>query len=119
MSDMEQTQIVTMLRALGEPTRLAVFSALLDCALPVAVEEDGGLRTVRGQTVSEVCCKVGEGGGPTPRMSFHLKEMRNAGLIEMEKSGRHVVCRVRPEAVAALLSFFERSHRCCEEGVCA
>lgn len=102
-----------MLRALGEPTRLSVFNALLECARPLAFEEDGGVRTVSGSTVSEVCCRIGAGERPTSRMSFHLKELRNAGLVETEKSGRHVVCRVCPDAVAALRAFFERSAQCC------
>ncbi|MGE0002449.1 MAG: ArsR/SmtB family transcription factor [Fimbriimonadaceae bacterium] len=116
---MEKSEIAPMLRALGEPTRLAVFSTLLRCNKPIAVESDGGIRAVQGQTVSEICCHVGEGERPTSRMTFHLKELRSAGLIETEKLGRNVVCRVRPEAVALLAAFFTESERCCAQGCCA
>lgn len=115
---MVANEIAPMLRALGEPTRLAVFQSLLKCALPTAVDGEGGLRCVQGQTVSEVCCRVGEGEKPTSRMSFHIKEMRNAGLIDTEKVGRHVVCRIRTEAVAMLSRFFSDSARWCGEDCC-
>lgn len=102
-----------MFKALGDPTRLRIFEFLRACSCPVALGETGDVSPVEGATVGEVCCQVLGTERPTSTLSFHLKELRNAGLIETEKRGQHVVCRLDPEAVRNLAEYFTTPPDCC------
>lgn len=103
---MEETRIVEMCKALGDPTRLRIFQFLRSCCGPVAVGESGEVRPVDGPTVGEVCCRVTGIDRITSTVSFHLKELRNAGLITMERRGKNMICRVDAGAVDRLRTFF-------------
>jgi ArsR family transcriptional regulator len=105
--DSENTaRIAAMCKALGDPTRLRIFQFLRSCCGPVAVDESGDVREVRGPTAGEVCCRVTGSERINSTVSFHLKELRLAGLIAMERRGKHMVCSVNPQAVATLAAFF-------------
>lgn len=94
-----------MFKALGDPTRLRIFEFLCACCCPVAVEDTGDVRPVLGPTVGEVCCQVTGADKITSSVSFHLKELRLAGLITVERRGKNMICGINREAVAALASF--------------
>lgn len=94
-----------MFKALGDPTRLRIFLFLRDCCGPVAIADDGSVRPVSGPTVGEICCHVTGTLAVTSTVSFHLKELRQAGLVTMEQRGKNRVCSVNSEAVAALTEF--------------
>ncbi len=96
-------------KALGDPTRLHIFEFLCACCCPVAVEETGDVRLVAGPTVGEVCCRVLGTDKITSSVSFHLKELRLAGLITMERRGKNIICGINREAVAHLGTYFSRS----------
>lgn len=110
MSDTSQQNLnetAAMLKALGEPTRLRIFQFLRTCCCPVAVDEDtGDVRPVDGPTVGEVCCHVTGQERVTSTFSEHLKDLRVAGLILMERRGKSAVCAVNPAALATLAVFF-------------
>jgi ArsR family transcriptional regulator, arsenate/arsenite/antimonite-responsive transcriptional repressor len=106
-SDNENAQLAALLKALGEPTRLRIFTFLRGCCCPVALDEaTGEVRPVEGPTVGEVCCHVTGEERVTSTISEHCKELRQAGLILMEKRGRHTVCAVNPKAVARIAAYF-------------
>lgn len=94
-------------RALGDPMRLRLFRFLSSCCCEVAVGEDGRVRPVEGKTVGEVCCSVTGEAKITSTLSHHLKELRLAGLITMERRGKHIVCAANPYAVRRLRSFLD------------
>lgn len=98
-----------MFKALGDPTRLRMFEFLCNCCCPVAVDEGAGVQTEDGPTVGEVCCCVSGSVKVSSTMSFHLKELRNAGLITMERRGKNMVCRVPGEVLASLASYFDKN----------
>ena len=106
-----------MFKALGDPTRLRIFEFLRCCCVPVAVGEGGEVRPVEGPTVGEVCCQVTGAEKITSTVSFHLKELRNAGLIVMEKRGKNMVCCIDRDAVRKLADYFGRQREggsnCC------
>ena len=79
--DLEQAR--QLFKALADPVRLEVVQAL-----------GGGERCV---------CELSQGLGlAQSRLSFHLKVMREAGLIEAREQGRWVYYRLRPAALEQL-----------------
>src|SRR5258708_5997944 len=101
----EHPNFAAMFKALGDPTRLRIFEFLRSCCCPVAVEETGDVRPVSGPTVGEVCCHVTGAVQINSKISFHLKELRLAGLIHVERRGKNIICGVDREAVAALAAY--------------
>jgi len=100
---------VAMFKALGDSTRLRIFEFLCNCCCPVAVDEGGETSTVDAPTVGDVCCCVTGSVKVSSTMSFHLKELRNAGLISMERRGKNMACRVDREVLANLAAFINDS----------
>ncbi len=115
---METTNYAAMFKALGDPTRLRIFEFLRGCCGPVAVEEDGDVRTVSGPTVGEVCCRVTGAERITSSVSFHLKELRQAGLITMERRGKNMICGVNRDAASALAAYLGQPASLTATGVC-
>ena len=92
---METNQAIAALTALGHSTRLAAFRLLVEAG-------------PRGRMAGE----IGEAlGVPGATLSFHLKELVQAGLISGESQGRHVCYRADFDAMNALLSYL--THNCC------
>jgi ArsR family transcriptional regulator len=97
--------VAAMFKALGDPTRLRIFEFLRTCCCPVAVGETGDVRPVSGPTVGEVCCHVTGAEQINSKISHHLKELRLAGLITVERRGKNMICGVNRSAVAALAHY--------------
>ncbi|MCY1380846.1 hypothetical protein D9M69_687030 [compost metagenome] len=45
-------------------------------------------------------------------LSFHLKELSDAGLVSQERDGRHLICRAEFGAMNDLLQFL--TAHCCQ-----
>ena len=118
---MNETDKAVMFKALGDPTRLRIFEFLCRQCCPVALEENGDVRSVLGPTVGEVCCQVTGAEHITSTISFHLKGLRLAGLITVERHGKNMICGVKREAVVDLVSYLSGvvpdtiSRDCCDE----
>ena len=110
---MDHKALTGMFKALGDPTRLRIFEFLCGCCGPVAVGEEGEIRPVEGPTVGEVCCSVSGAERITSTLSFHLKELRQADLITMERRGKHMVCAVNRQSVGKLALFLGQSAQEC------
>ncbi len=93
--NMENKTAVTLLAALAQETRLAIFRHLV-------VLGPQGLNA----------CKIGEALAiPPATLSFHLKELTHAGLIEPRQEGRFIFYSARFEAMGELLAFLAQD--CC------
>jgi ArsR family transcriptional regulator len=93
-------QLAEMFKALSNPHRLAVFSELLSCCTPGSgCEVDQCLRKVVGDLGKSVEI------APST-LSHHLKELNRAGLIEMQRRGKHVECWVDPVVIERLKTYF-------------
>lgn len=98
--------LTVALKALADPTRRSLFEFLCARCCPVAMDDSCDVRPVDGPTVGEVCCQITGLNHIPSRISFHLRELRLAGIITMERRGKNVVCGVRQEALDALAAYF-------------
>ncbi|MGW3524225.1 ArsR/SmtB family transcription factor [Streptomyces olivaceus] len=81
----EAERTARMFKALGDPVRLRLFSA-------VASHEGG-----------EACvCDISDVGVSQPTVSHHLKKLKEAGLLTSERRGTWVYYRVEPSVLAAM-----------------
>lgn len=88
-----------MFKALGDPNRLRLFQTITCCGLKQWKDE-------RGLTVTQVMAESADLDLGRSNVSFHLKELRIAGLIHMERQGKFVVCTANAEAVSFLRHYF-------------
>lgn len=102
---MSNEDVTAMFRALGDSTRRTIFEFLCERCCPVALEESGEVHQIQGATVGEVCCHVTGSEKFSSTISFHIKELRLAGLITAEKNGKFMVCGIRREAITAMTSY--------------
>lgn len=100
----EGEQLAAIFKALGDPTRLAIFQLLRCCDQAVEIDEGGQCRPAGALSVGEVCCRLDQA---MSTVSHHLKELRLAGLIRTEKRGRWIYCSVNPRALDRIRQFLE------------
>lgn len=97
---MESNEVVLALAALAHDLRLQVFRLLV-----VA-----GKTGLTPGAITEAC------GMPATTLSFHLKELSRAGLIRVERSGRHLIYHAEFARMNALLGYLTAN--CCEGEAC-
>lgn len=107
----ERSDLVALFRALGDPTRVRIFDYLCTVAEDDGSPCPGGSVLPKGATVGDVCTHV-LGVKTSSAVSFHLKEMKIAGLIQSERCGRQIICSVSPEAVEALKDYLGHLPHC-------
>jgi ArsR family transcriptional regulator len=96
----DRTQIAQQFQALGNPHRLAIFEYLArNCCFGSTTTEDR-LATTVGALASMLTI------APST-VSHHLKELRTAGLISMDRKGQERECWVEPETLRALSAYFK------------
>jgi len=134
-TDTSRPNVAAMFKALGDPTRLRIFEFLRRCGGPVAVADSGEVRRVTavlpmatsaktgrlsangagvdiprlspdGLTVGEICCHVTGEDRISSAISFHLKELRLAGLIQMERRGKNMICSINQQTLITLADYF-------------
>ncbi|MDO9113938.1 MAG: metalloregulator ArsR/SmtB family transcription factor [Polaromonas sp.] len=93
---MEETAVIKALAALAQPARLKTFRALV-----VAGQE--GMTPSALVELLEI---------PAATLSFHLKELLNAGLVTQERDGRSLTYRAAYDQMNDLLSFLTMN--CCQ-----
>ena len=97
---MDEASAVRALAALAQPVRLQVFRALV-------------IAGPRGMTPSTMA----EGLGISPSaLSFHLKELTNAGLLTQERASRNLIYRASFEHMNALMQYL--TDNCCQGMAC-
>lgn len=98
---MSEAQAVAALAVLAQTLRLRVFRAL------IVAGQDG---LTPGALAASL--DVAPSG-----LSFHLKELARAGLVQAEPRGRHLVYRARFDQMRALLAYL--TEHCCAGQPCA
>lgn len=97
---MNEDQAVGSLAALAHPQRLRAFRALVvagpEGLLPSALAEQLGVAR--------------------NALSFHLKELAQAGLVTVEQQGRNLIYRADFARMNGLLGYL--TEHCCQGGAC-
>ena len=107
------SEVIVIFKALSDPTRLAVFNCIRSCGSSYRYPEAGDcfeecVETAACDIRSQVAC------APST-LTHHLNELRDAGLIETEKRGRSVYCRVKTGALEAVSAFASGAAPTCGE----
>jgi ArsR family transcriptional regulator len=98
---MDESEVVKSLAALAQPVRLQVFRALV----------------VTGQKGLTPGAMAEGLGIPANTLSFHLKELANAGLVTQERASRNIIYRAAFDHMNALLGYL--TENCCQGAECA
>jgi DNA-binding transcriptional ArsR family regulator len=93
---MEKQNVISALAALAQDTRLDVFRLLVRA----------GPEGLAAGAIADALDL------PSATLSFHLKELRNAGLALCERSGRSLIYRPDCAAVEDILRYL--TEHCCE-----
>lgn len=97
---MDEPDVVRALGALAHPLRLQVFRAL------VVV----GSKGITPSTMAEALEIA------PATLSFHLKELANAGLVTQERASRNVIYRAQYDRMNSLLGYLTQN--CCQGITC-
>jgi len=87
--------VADALEALGNETRLAVFTLLVPAGQ-------------NGLTVGEIQARLGV---PASTLSHHLSRLIQVDLVKQERQGRKLICRANYPRMEGVLSFLTRN--CC------
>ncbi len=98
---MEEQSALKALTALSQAHRLRVFRALV-------VAGQAGLTPGQIAEAQQI---------PAATLSFHLKELVQAGLLTQERQGRSLIYRADFAQMNALLAFL--TENCCQGDACA
>ncbi len=97
----EVHRLAEIFKALANPNRLHIFMRLVSCCPP-------GTRCSSEAAMRQCVGELGQDLDIDPStVSHHLKELRRAGLIRVERRGKNILCwvdRETVEAVANMLS---------------
>lgn len=93
-------EIASLLKALSNPNRLAIFEELCSCCVPGT---ECSLDEIGEYCVGDIGAKLNI--APST-LSHHLKELKHVGLIQTTRRGKRIDCRVDPEKLRLLHEYF-------------
>src|SRR4051812_39970020 len=98
---MVEADVIKALAALAQPVRLQVFRALV-------------IAGPQGMTPGTMAEGLGIAANA---LSFHLKELANAGLVTQERASRNIIYRAAYEQMNGVLAYL--TDNCCQGAQCA
>ena len=98
---MEFKAVVSALAALAQESRLAIFRTLVQAG-------PAGLAAGKISEINSI---------PPSSLSFHLKELAHAGMVDARHEGRFVIYTANFTAMNALLGFL--TENCCGGNPCS
>lgn len=92
---MKKSKVIAALGALAQETRLDIFRLLVE-------------KGPEGLPAGEIGERLGQ---PSPTMSFHLSQLRFAGLVESRRESRSIIYNANYKAMNELLGYL--TENCC------
>jgi ArsR family transcriptional regulator len=92
---MKKSKVIAALGALAQETRLDIFRLLV-------------VKGPEGLPAGEIGERLGQ---PSPTMSFHLSQLRFAGLIDSRRESRSIIYSANYKSMNELLSYL--TENCC------
>lgn len=89
-------RISSAFKALSNETRLAVFEQVRLGQCSAMMNEDNR---------PSVCCVASNFNISLSTISHHLKELRNAGLIDCERKGQSIYCEPNDETIKMMIDY--------------
>jgi ArsR family transcriptional regulator, arsenate/arsenite/antimonite-responsive transcriptional repressor len=93
---MKRSAVIAALGALAQETRLEIFRLLVH-------------KGPEGLPAGEIGERLGQ---PSPTLSFHLNQLRHAGLVISRRDSRSIIYRANFKAMSALIAFL--TEQCCD-----
>jgi len=97
---MEKQDVIDALGALAQETRLDIFRLLVQAG-------------PEGVPAGRIGARLGL---PAPTLSFHLTQLRHAGLIQPRRAGRSIIYAADYAAMNGLMGFL--TENCCRGAAC-
>jgi ArsR family transcriptional regulator len=94
--------LARIFKALGDPTRLAIFELVRGCG------ENGCLPDDASANLTAIAERFGLS---LSTVSHHVKELRSSGIIRCERRGQRLYCSVDAAVMQELESFVQRDAR--------
>jgi ArsR family transcriptional regulator len=92
------TDLARVFKALGDPTRLAIFELVRD----VGESGEGHTPGEIDNTISQIASRFELS---LSTVSHHIKELRGAGLIRCERRGQSIFCSPEPGVLEEVKQF--------------
>ncbi len=83
------TDVARVFKALGDPTRLAIFEIVRSSAAAGEAHSPGEIENSISQIASQFDLSLST-------VSHHIKELRGAGLVRCVRRGQSIYCSVEP-----------------------
>lgn len=98
--NMETKNIVEALSALAQETRLSIFRLLVQA----------GAEGIPAGKLGEAL------GAPAPTLSFHLQQLRHAGLVNSTRNGTQIIYSANYDTMNSLIAYM--TENCCQGQAC-
>jgi DNA-binding transcriptional ArsR family regulator len=96
-STLDTKRISRAFKALSNPNRLQIYLEVL------SHKQSGIAAPEAGCGIADIIAKLSVG---APTVSHHVKELVDAGLVNVEKNGKYVTCHLNLEMQKELSAFF-------------
>ena len=99
---MKQLNIAKIFKALSNDQRLKLFKMIYDCQMEGRSNKGSSCPTGVDKAFTRACSHLSVA---RSTVSHHMKELENAGLISMTRTGQSFTCEINMDAIKAVRQF--------------
>ena len=101
---MEQLNITEIFKALSNEQRLNLFKMIYECQVEQCSKNPTDCSGGIDKAFTKACDYLGVA---RSTVSYHMKELENAGLISTTRNGQSFTCEINMDAVKAIQQFLK------------